>query len=63
MYEVTVENCPLYEKGQYRNRKESKLAMIVAEGWCDHKIFVWNLFVGRAGTNNDLNVLGVSPAV
>lgn len=56
-------NCPLQEKGQYHNKKEGKMATIVAEGWCDRKLYLWSWFAGRAGTNNDLNVLAVSPLV
>ncbi len=51
-------NCPYYEKGQRLNTKEStKLATIVCEAWCDHDLYCWNWYPGRAGTNNDLTVL------
>lgn len=43
--------------------KESKLAATVVEGWCDRKLYASCLFVGRAGTNSDLNVLKVSPSI
>lgn len=52
------------EKGQYRNMKERKREKVVAEGWCDCcKLYVWGLFVGRAGNNKYLNVLEVYPLV
>ncbi len=55
-------NCPYYEKGQLLNSKESsKLATIVCEAWCDHDLYCWNWYPGRAGTNNDLTVLYSSP--
>lgn len=54
-------NCPFAEKGQYHNPKEGKLATIVVEAWCDRSLYIWSWFAGRAGTNNDLNVLAVSP--
>ncbi len=55
-------NCPFYEKGQLLNTKESsKLATVVCEAWCDHDLYCWHWFPGRAGTNNDLTVLYSSP--
>lgn len=50
-------NCPFYDKGQYKNSKESKLATIVCEAWCDSQLYCWHWFPGRAGTNNDITVL------
>lgn len=35
----------------------------MAEGWFDHKMYIRSLFVGRPGTNNDLDVFVVSPFV
>ena len=56
-------NCPFSEKGQYHNGKEGKMATIVVEAWCDRDLYIWSWFAGRAGTNNDLNVLAVSPLI
>lgn len=54
-------NCPIAHKGQYHNSKEGKLATIPAEAWCDRNLYIWHWFVGRTGTNNDINVLMNSP--
>lgn len=56
-------NCPIQEKGQYHNPREGHMATIVVEAWCDRRLYVWSWFSGRAGTNNDLNVLSVSPLI
>ena len=51
-------NCPVQDKGQYLNSKESgKLASIQCEAWCDADLYCWHWNVGRPGTNNDINVL------
>ncbi len=55
-------NCPLANKGQLLNTKESSnLATVVCEAWKDHDLYCWNWYPGRAGTNNDLTVLYSSP--
>jgi Plant transposon protein len=54
-------NCPKVLKGQYYNPKDSKLAVISVEAWCDRDLYVWHWFAGRCGTNNDLTVAGASP--
>lgn len=54
-------NCPKQLKGQYHNSKESRLATIQCEAWCDHDRYVWSWFSGRPGSNNDLNILAHSP--
>lgn len=57
---VVWKKYPLAEKGQYHNKKESKMVTVVEEGWCDRSLYIWSCLTGRAGTNNDLNVLSVS---
>lgn len=37
------------------------MATISAEVWCDRALYTWHWFVGRIGTNNDVNVLMNSP--
>lgn len=50
-------NCRTQDKGQYLNTKESKLASIQCEAWCDADLYCWHWNVGWSGTNNDLNVI------
>lgn len=47
------------KKGQFHNPKDSKMATIVAEVWCDADLYVWRWFVSGAGTRNDLNLMVV----
>lgn len=37
------------------------MATIACEAWCDHSLYCWHWYPGRAGTNNDLTVLYSSP--
>ena len=54
-------NCPLQEKGQYHNPKDSKLAVIKIEAWCDMDLYIWHWFPGRPGTTNDKTMVSFSP--
>jgi hypothetical protein len=54
-------NCPKQLKGQFKNPKDEKLAVISIEAWCDRDLYCWNWFSGRAGTNNDITVASSSP--
>jgi Plant transposon protein len=53
--------CPSAWKGKFHNPKDSKLAVLIVEAWCDHDLYVWSWFAGRAGTNNDITVANASP--
>lgn len=39
------------------------MEMIVVGEWCDRGLYLSSLFAGKAGTNNELNVLVVSPLI
>ena len=54
-------NCPLEEKGQYHNPKDSKLAVMKVEAWCDSDLFIWHWHAGHAGTSNDKKMVNFSP--
>ena len=54
-------NCPAALKGQYHNTKESHIATIAVEAWCDRDLYIWHWFARRCGTNNDKTLLDVSP--
>eukprot|EP00172_Hildenbrandia_rubra_P004210 Plantae.Rhodophyta-Hildenbrandia_rubra.ctg8092.p1 GENE.Plantae.Rhodophyta-Hildenbrandia_rubra.ctg8092~~Plantae.Rhodophyta-Hildenbrandia_rubra.ctg8092.p1 ORF type:complete len:304 (+),score=27.95 Plantae.Rhodophyta-Hildenbrandia_rubra.ctg8092:81-992(+) len=54
-------SCPKALKGQRRNPKGGKLAVISAEAWRDRSLYVWRWLSGRPGANNNLNALGASP--
>ena len=54
-------NCPLEEKGQYHNPKDSKLATVKVEAWCDSKLYIWHWFAGKTGTTNDKTMVSFSP--
>lgn len=56
-----MEKLSLCGKGTVPQSQGGKLATIVVEAWCDRTLYIWSWFAGRAGTNNDLNVLAVSP--
>jgi len=52
-------SCPTALHGQYQNRKGYR--SIVMETVCDEDTYVWHMNVGAAGSNNDVNVLKLSP--
>ena len=54
-------NCPVSEKGQYHNSKDSKLATLKVEAWCDMHLYIWHWYAGRPGTNNDKTMVSYSP--
>ena len=58
---LTWKNCPLEEKGQYHNPKDSKLAVMKVEAWCDAHLFIWHWHAGHAGTSNDKTMVSFSP--
>ncbi|KAI5317526.1 hypothetical protein L3X38_037233 [Prunus dulcis] len=52
-------NCSTAWQGDYRNRKGQK--NIILEAVAGFDTWVWHVFFGVAGSQNDLNVLGQSP--
>ena len=54
-------NFPLAYKWEYHNPKDGKLASISCQALCDSSLYCWNLFSGRCGTNNEINVLRYIP--
>jgi Plant transposon protein len=58
---ISWKQCPFELKGQYKNPHAGKLATISCEGVCDHDLYCWSWYAGRAGTNNDLTVISTSP--
>ena len=46
---IEWENCPKVLKGQFYNPKDSKLAVLSVEGWCDRDLYIWHWFIGRRG--------------
>lgn len=52
-------NCPTEHAGMYKGRQ--KHANIVLETACDEDLWVWHLFAGAPGSNNDVKVLSHSP--
>lgn len=60
---VVWKNYPLVEKDQYYNTRDRKRATIVAEGWCDKRLYMRSWFCIKAGRNNDLNILTFLPII
>jgi len=52
-------NCPKAFAGMYQNRHGKH--SVVMETVCDENIWIWHLFVGCPGSQNDLNVMHASP--
>lgn len=61
MHEIEVKNYPFCWKRHDQNPKEGKLATILVEALCERNLYICSWFSCRAGTNNDLNVLSMSP--
>ncbi|XP_008231747.1 PREDICTED: uncharacterized protein LOC103330921 [Prunus mume] len=53
-------NCPIAWQREYGNQKGQK--SIILEAVASFDCWVWHAFFGVAGSQNDLNVLGQSPA-
>jgi len=52
-------NCPKAFAGMYQNRHRKR--SVVMETVCDEDQWIWHLFVGCPGSQNDLNVMHASP--
>jgi len=52
-------DCPKAFAGMYKNRHVKRSVGI--ETVCDEDLWIWHLFVGCPGSQNDLNVLHASP--
>ena len=51
--------CPKAFAGMYQNRHGKR--SVVMEAVCDEDLWIWHLFVGCPGSQNDLNVMHASP--
>lgn len=60
---VSWKNCPKAWKGQCRNPKNGKHAMISVEAMCDADLYCWHVYLGRPRTNNDITVAESSPLI
>lgn len=49
--------------GKYHYQKDEKLATISCEVLFDRKLYLWDLFVGCCGSNNEITVLENSPLI
>nr|GEW52570.1 protein ALP1-like [Tanacetum cinerariifolium] len=49
-------NCPVSWQGQY-DRDDKKYPTIILEAVGSQDLWIWHVFYGIAGTNNDINVL------
>lgn len=56
---VPWKNAPKLWQGAYANRDKS--TSIILQAWCDHDLYVHDIYVGRPGSNNDINALDRSP--
>lgn len=53
--------CPVAMRGIYLKNGRERQRTIVIETVCNRDMWVWNIFAGSPGSNNDLNVLAQSP--
>lgn len=54
-------NCPTEHHGMYTKGGRGRQRTIVLETVCEEDLWVWHIFAGSPGSNNDLNVLAHSP--
>jgi hypothetical protein len=52
-------NCPKAWAGQYKGKE--KTTTVVAEVVSTYDLWIWHLFFGMPGSNNDINILDRSP--
>ncbi|XP_071688957.1 uncharacterized protein [Rutidosis leptorrhynchoides] len=53
-------NCPVAWQGQY-TRGDQKGPSVMLEAVASQDLWIWHAFFGMAGSNNDINVLNMSP--
>ncbi|XP_071689211.1 uncharacterized protein [Rutidosis leptorrhynchoides] len=53
-------NCPVTWQGQY-TRGDQKGPSVMLEAVASQDLWIWHAFFGMAGSNNDINVLNMSP--
>ncbi|XP_066346478.1 protein ALP1-like [Miscanthus floridulus] len=53
------ERCPNAWKGQF-TRGDQKVPTLILEAVASHDLWIWHVFFGVAGSNNDINVLNQS---
>lgn len=54
-------NCPVAWQGHYQNKDYNR--SIILEAVADQSLWIWHVFFGVLGSNNDLTVLDRSPLV
>ena len=54
-------NCPVAWQGHYQNKDHNR--SIILEAVADQSLWIWHVFFGVPGSNNDLTVLDRSPLV
>ncbi|XP_076904350.1 uncharacterized protein LOC143559758 [Bidens hawaiensis] len=55
-------NCPTACRGQY-TRGEHGVPTVSLQAICSHDLWVWSTYFGSVGSNNDINVLNMSPVL
>lgn len=60
---LVLKNCAIAGKGQYHSPQDGKLATVIAEAWCDRRLYIWSWFRKLAGKTTDLNLSTFSPIV
>lgn len=58
---ILWKNCPTALKGKYQKSKNSNMASIQVEAWCDRDLYCWHWSAGRCGTTNDKAMIQSSP--
>lgn len=53
--------CPVVFQGMYQKGGRGRQRTIVLETVCDENLWIWHIFDGSSGGNNDVNVLAQSP--
>jgi hypothetical protein len=51
--------CPVAWKGQF-TRGDQKVSTLLLKAVASHDLWIWHVFFGAAGSNNDINVLNQS---
>ena len=54
-------NCPLAWQGDFGDRDGKN--SIILEAMADQSLYIWYIYFGLPGSNNDLNVLDQSPLI
>lgn len=57
---ILRKDCPIEEKEQFHDLKDSKFASTKTEAWCEKELYTWHWIPVQAGTSNEKTMVAFS---